>query len=206
MYLARSHPLAAAATRRMVGAIPGDVVMHERPVGRGYVQLAETADISPGRRWRLRDTVRRATSSTTPASRTCHPAVQFAYRVQRGHGIDGRARRRAACTTCWPRTPTCAHCARQPVAAALRRLRASASAGRRRGRRSRGRRTDPAGGLSAGATTMTTHTPDAHTAAGTCVLVNGRRIETDSEGYLCRPRRLVGGLRARPGPRARSWS
>jgi tRNA 2-thiouridine synthesizing protein E len=34
---------------------------------------------------------------------------------------------------------------------------------------------------------MTTQTPDtAHTAAGTYVLVNGRRIETDSEGYLCR--------------------
>ncbi len=42
MYLARSITW-QGRTARMVGAIPGDAVMHERPVGRGYVQLQETA-------------------------------------------------------------------------------------------------------------------------------------------------------------------
>ncbi len=73
----------------MVGAIPGDVVMHERPVGRGYVELRRPRRC-PGRRppaWRHRAL---ATSSTIRASRTWPPACAFAYRVQRGHGIDGQ--------------------------------------------------------------------------------------------------------------------
>ena len=55
MYLARSltHE---GRTWRMVGAIDGDVVMHERPVGRGYVVLDETPAFpwpaEPGRRHR----------------------------------------------------------------------------------------------------------------------------------------------------------
>ena len=42
MYLARSICW-QGRTAQMVGAIPGDVVMHERPVGRGYAHLQETA-------------------------------------------------------------------------------------------------------------------------------------------------------------------
>ena len=40
------RPLADVGGRRyrMVGAIPGDVVMHERPVGRGYVELERHRD------------------------------------------------------------------------------------------------------------------------------------------------------------------
>ncbi len=49
MYLARSLTW-RGQTHRMVGAIPGDVVMHDRPVGRGYVSLAET----PGFPWGVR--------------------------------------------------------------------------------------------------------------------------------------------------------
>jgi len=72
----------------MVGAIPGDVVMHERPVGRGYVHLQETGDFPwPG--------------DGAPAAVRAHefhhssldnlgPETRFAYRVRRGHGIDGR--------------------------------------------------------------------------------------------------------------------
>jgi cobyrinic acid a,c-diamide synthase len=41
MYLARTLSW-RGDTRRMVGAIPGDVEMHERPVGRGYVRLVPT--------------------------------------------------------------------------------------------------------------------------------------------------------------------
>ena len=41
MYLARSLTW-HGEKRNMVGVIPGDVVMHEKPVGRGYVRLNET--------------------------------------------------------------------------------------------------------------------------------------------------------------------
>jgi cobyrinic acid a,c-diamide synthase len=71
----------------MVGVIPGDAVMHERPVGRGYVRLEETADFPwPG--------------SGAGSGRVGHefhhsslenldPSVRFAYRMRRGHGVDG---------------------------------------------------------------------------------------------------------------------
>ena len=41
MYLSRSLRWQGAQCE-MVGAIPGDTVMHERPQGRGYVKLRET--------------------------------------------------------------------------------------------------------------------------------------------------------------------
>jgi cobyrinic acid a,c-diamide synthase len=85
MYLARSiHWRGRSA--RMVGAIPGDVVMHERPVGRGYVELQETAAMP----WAA------AGVSTLRGHEFHHsslenlaPGVSFAYRVRRGHGVDG---------------------------------------------------------------------------------------------------------------------
>ena len=76
----------------MVGAIPGDAVMHERPVGRGYVHLRETAAMPwPGRAAGdgaapVRGHEFHHSSLEQPAA----PALAFAYRVQRGHGIDGR--------------------------------------------------------------------------------------------------------------------
>ncbi|MDH4288708.1 MAG: hydrogenobyrinic acid a,c-diamide synthase (glutamine-hydrolyzing), partial [Aquincola sp.] len=71
----------------MVGAIPGDTVMHERAVGRGYVQLEETAampwgDASHG--------PVRGHEFHHSSLENLDPGVAFAYRVQRGHGIDGR--------------------------------------------------------------------------------------------------------------------
>jgi cobyrinic acid a,c-diamide synthase len=89
MFLARSIRWGGRSAQ-MVGAIPGDVVMHERPVGRGYVQPEETGDFP----WPGLDEAR-------PVQRLGHefhhssldnlaPSVRFAYRVQRGHGIDGR--------------------------------------------------------------------------------------------------------------------
>ena len=85
MYLARSICW-QGRTAQMVGAIPGNVVMHERPVGRGYVHLQET----PAMPWA-------AAAATTLRGHEFHhsslenldPDVKFAYRVQRGHGIDG---------------------------------------------------------------------------------------------------------------------
>ena len=43
MYLARTLRY-KDTVHQMVGALPVDVVMHERPVGRGYVELERTAD------------------------------------------------------------------------------------------------------------------------------------------------------------------
>jgi cobyrinic acid a,c-diamide synthase len=87
MYLARS--LAWRGEKRaMAGVIPADVVMHEKPVGRGYVRLAPTAAhpwVPPG---------------THPDEIPAHefhysslenlaPGTRFAYEVKRGHGADG---------------------------------------------------------------------------------------------------------------------
>jgi cobyrinic acid a,c-diamide synthase len=70
----------------MVGAIPGDAVMHARPVGRGYVHLATTVHHPWGA----------AVAPTLRGHEFHHsslddldPAVAFAYRVTRGHGVDG---------------------------------------------------------------------------------------------------------------------
>ena len=87
MYLARS--LAWRGERRtMAGVIPADVLMHEKPVGRGYVRLAPTAAhpwVPPG-----------AHPDEIPAHEfhyssleNLDPATRFAYDVKRGHGADG---------------------------------------------------------------------------------------------------------------------
>ena len=85
MYLARSVTY-RGRTHRMVGAIPADAVMHARPVGRGYVTLVETAAHPWGR----------GAGATVPAHEfhyssleNVDPGVGYAYRVARGHGIDG---------------------------------------------------------------------------------------------------------------------
>ena len=88
MYLARTLTY-KGQTHRMVGAIPGDVVMHERPVGRGYVHLEETADFP----W-----LPAAAGGATLRAHEFHyssvenlPAeLRYAYSVKRGHGVDGR--------------------------------------------------------------------------------------------------------------------
>ena len=72
----------------MVGAIDGDVVMHERPVGRGYVVLDETPAFPWPATPRAGSEVRAhefhyASLENLPAD------TRFAYRVRRGHGIDG---------------------------------------------------------------------------------------------------------------------
>lgn len=75
--------------REMAGVIPADVVMHEKPVGRGYVRLAPTA----AHPW--------VPAGSHPDEIPAHefhysslenldPATRFAYEVKRGHGADGR--------------------------------------------------------------------------------------------------------------------
>jgi cobyrinic acid a,c-diamide synthase len=88
MYLARTISW-RGRTRRMVGAIPGDVTMHEKPVGRGYVVLSPTA----AHPWR-------SASEQVPELKAHEfhyssldnlPAeTTYAYAVERGHGVDGR--------------------------------------------------------------------------------------------------------------------
>ncbi len=83
MYLARSISH-GGRTYRMAGAIPGDAVMHARPVGKGYVTLAETPSHPWGRGARVE-----AHEFHHSALVNVDPAVGYAYRVLRGHGIDG---------------------------------------------------------------------------------------------------------------------
>ncbi|MDE1943056.1 MAG: hydrogenobyrinic acid a,c-diamide synthase (glutamine-hydrolyzing) [Betaproteobacteria bacterium] len=88
MYLSRSLTV-EGATHPMVGAIPGDVVMHRRPVGRGYVHLSE----NPGHPWpRPRDPAQeiRAHEFHYSSLENLPPDSRFAYQVKRGHGIDGQ--------------------------------------------------------------------------------------------------------------------
>lgn len=88
MYLARSLTVGGRC-HQMVGAIGADVVMHARPVGRGYVELVPTGSAG----WSV---------GATPGARilahefhyssleNLDPDLQFAYCVTRGYGIDGR--------------------------------------------------------------------------------------------------------------------
>ncbi len=87
MYLARSIAWRGRA-RQMVGAIPGDITMHEKPVGRGYVILASKGN-HPWRAAGKQAALLRA--HEFHYSSLDHLAVdtQFAYDVKRGHGIDG---------------------------------------------------------------------------------------------------------------------
>jgi cobyrinic acid a,c-diamide synthase len=84
MYLARSITW-QGRTAHMVGAIPGDAVMHERPVGRGYVHLRETAAMP----WGGAGGDLKGHEFHHSGLENLDPAVAFAYRVTRGHGIDG---------------------------------------------------------------------------------------------------------------------
>ncbi len=87
MYLARSITWKGRSAQ-MVGAIPGEVVMHARPVGRGYVRVEETAEFP----WQDADhepMIRHGHEFHHSSLENLDPSVSFAYRVQRGHGIDG---------------------------------------------------------------------------------------------------------------------
>jgi cobyrinic acid a,c-diamide synthase len=75
---------------QMVGALPADVMMHDRPVGRGYVELALTSDAP----WSMTQ----ADSAQHLRGHEFHYSslenigddLKFAYRVVRGYGVDGQ--------------------------------------------------------------------------------------------------------------------
>lgn len=74
---------------QMVGAIPGDTVMHPRPVGRGYVHLGEEAD-HPWPRPEQPAKVIRAHEFHYSSLENLPTDMHFAYTVKRGHGINGK--------------------------------------------------------------------------------------------------------------------
>jgi cobyrinic acid a,c-diamide synthase len=84
MYLARSITW-QGRTARMVGVIPGDAVMNARPVGRGYVHLRETGAMP----WGGAAGPVRGHEFHHSSLENLAPGLDFAYRVERGHGIDG---------------------------------------------------------------------------------------------------------------------
>ncbi len=86
MYLARGIECDGRRAE-MVGVIPADIVMHSRPVGRGYVHLRETGR---GLWPRPPAPLIRAHEFHYSSVENLAPGVGFAYEVERGHGIDGR--------------------------------------------------------------------------------------------------------------------
>ena len=86
MYLARGIEWRGRRAE-MVGVIPADIVMHSRPVGRGYVHLRENGcGLWP----RPPAPLIHAHEFHYSNVENLAPGVEFAYDVERGHGIDGR--------------------------------------------------------------------------------------------------------------------
>ena len=88
MYLSRSISF-QGRSYEMVGVIPGDVTMHAKPVGRGYVHLKE----NPEHPWPRQDSPAkqiRAHEFHYSSLENLPPDLHFAYQVERGHGITGQ--------------------------------------------------------------------------------------------------------------------
>jgi cobyrinic acid a,c-diamide synthase len=85
MYLARSIEWSGRRAE-MAGVLPADIVMHARPVGRGYVHLRETGR-GP---WAAHAGLIRAHEFHYSSVENLAPGLEFAYAVERGYGIDGR--------------------------------------------------------------------------------------------------------------------
>ena len=84
MYLARSLSW-RGRTFDMVGAVPGDVAMHERPQGRGLVVVEETADAP----WPAGAGPISAHEFHYASLENVDPQARYAWTMRRGHGIDG---------------------------------------------------------------------------------------------------------------------
>jgi cobyrinic acid a,c-diamide synthase len=85
MYLARSLRW-KDKIGEMVGTIPADVVMHERPVGRGYARLRSTGEAE----WMPKDALLPAHEFHYSGLENLASGMRFAFDVERGFGIDGR--------------------------------------------------------------------------------------------------------------------
>ena len=89
MYLARSIEWNGRRAK-MVGVIPADIVMHARPVGRGYVHLRETGRGLWPQPGNSQAGLIHAHEFHYSSVENLPPDVIFAYEVERGHGIDGK--------------------------------------------------------------------------------------------------------------------
>jgi cobyrinic acid a,c-diamide synthase len=89
MYLARSIEWNGRRAE-MAGVLPADIVMHARPVGRGYVHLRETGRGPWPARAQGSSALIRAHEFHYSSVENLAPGLEFAYEVERGHGIDGR--------------------------------------------------------------------------------------------------------------------
>ena len=86
MYLARSLSW-RGHTWDMVGALAADVVMHAKPVGKGYVRLVET----DGHPWGSGEgSVVRAHEFHYSTLAHADPGLRYAFRMERGEGTDGK--------------------------------------------------------------------------------------------------------------------
>ncbi len=86
MYLARSITW-GVRRNEMVGVIPGDVVMHDRPQGRGYIHLRETG-LGPWGKLTAQGEFR-AHEFHYASLENLAPGLPCAYEVRRVQGIDG---------------------------------------------------------------------------------------------------------------------
>ncbi len=85
MYLARTLTWQGVSCE-MVGTIPGDAVMYDRPQGRGYVRLRET-DEAPWVDGERRELAAHEFHYSTLEN--LDSGLTFAYEVLRGYGVDG---------------------------------------------------------------------------------------------------------------------
>ncbi|MCG6975910.1 MAG: cobyrinate a,c-diamide synthase [Acidiferrobacterales bacterium] len=75
----------------MVGVIAGDVVMHERPIGRGYTKLKRTdSGLWPVLTSSAKDEIFSAHEFHYSSLENLDPNIEFAYEVRRGVGVDGK--------------------------------------------------------------------------------------------------------------------
>jgi TusE/DsrC/DsvC family sulfur relay protein len=88
MYLARTLRWKDKQAE-MVGALPVDVLMHERPVGRGYVTLQTTPDAPWLTAPDQAGQTLRGHEFHYSSLENVAPGLKFAYKVLRGHGVDG---------------------------------------------------------------------------------------------------------------------
>ncbi|HEX9803220.1 MAG TPA: cobyrinate a,c-diamide synthase [Gammaproteobacteria bacterium] len=87
MYLSRSLQWGERRCE-MVGIVPGDTVMHARPIGRGYARIVETEAApwpgsEPGKGYNVHE-FHYSSLENLPEG------LLYAYRLERGHGIDRR--------------------------------------------------------------------------------------------------------------------
>ncbi len=85
MYLSRSLRW-GVRVGEMIGVVPGDAVMSERPVGRGYAELEETA-FAP---WAPQEKMIPAHEFHYSHLENLPAGLNYAYRVRRGQGLDGQ--------------------------------------------------------------------------------------------------------------------